>query len=274
MENQKTSIIKEFYNTVAYLLKYESSAKTVDRERSVLSLICDFYESPSLFEDCWKSVDEARSLQVCSDESLLKNSCTCEHSATWDLKMDVLLKHSIERTKYFNRYVFERELKEAADFGETDACKLLACLNWMGVIFPVNKTVALNIWSNLAINGDWEAIRAVIYAYDAQENESESTRWRHILGILRDEYEAFAPVALCSKHKECTVDEVQLANLILFIRQKNARGGGKNIDRSMLHYVLVSNESFEYKMERLSSDTNYNLVMALEDRFMGKKYGF
>ena len=42
----------------------------------------------------------------------------------------------------------------------------------------------------------------------------------------------------------------------------------------MLHYVLVSNESFEYKMERLSSDTNYNLVMALEDRFMGKKYGF
>ena len=70
------------------------------------------------------------------------------------------------------------------------------------------------------------------------------------------------------------MDEVQLANLILFIRQKNARGGGKNIDRSMLHYVLVSNESFEYKMERLSSDTNYNLVMALEDRFMGKKYGF
>ena len=274
MENQMINIIKEFYNTVAYLLKYESSAKTIDVEHKVLGLICEFHGAPELAEDCLARIEEARCLQVCSDESLLKNSGACIRGAALDIKMDVLLTHRIERIKAFNCCIFDRELKEAADLGNTEACKLLACLCWCGAVFPVNKTLAISIWSNLAINGDWEAMHALIYAYDVKGENEQADRWRHVLAILREEYDSFAPVALCSKHKDSTAEEVQLANLIMFIRQKNAKGGTKNIDRSMLHYVLASKESFEYKMERLSSDTNYNLVMSMEDRFTGRKYGF
>ena len=274
MEHIWTNIIKEFYSAIAFLLKYNSDAQTVKIERDILDLICEVHHCQEEKERLWNYVDAAKCLQICSDETLLQTLSSLNSNVALSLKMEALQSHRIERIKVFNSVIFSAELKETADLGDKDACKLLACLNWLGSILPENRQVALKIWSALAANGDWDAISMLIYAYEQNDDWQESGKWQNILRILRSEYESFSPIALPSKHTNCSAEEIQFANLIMFIRQKNAKKEVKFMDRPMIHYVLESKENYEYKMERLASDTNYYLVMRMEDQYLGKKFGF
>lgn len=274
MENIWTNIIKEFYSAIAFLLKYNSDHQTMNMEKDILDLICRVHNCQEEKKQLWNYIDAARCLQICSDETLLQTLSPLDSNIALSLKMEVLQSHRIERIKVFNSVIFANELKESADLGDKDACKLLAYLYWLGSILPENRQVALKIWSALAANGDWEAISVLVYAYEQNDNMQESKKWKNILNILRCEYESFSPVALSSKYANCSAEELQFANLIMFIRQKNAKKELKSIDRPMIHYVLESKENYEYKMERLASDTNYYLIMRMEDQYLGKKFGF
>ena len=274
MEHTYTNIIREFYQSIAFLLRYDGNEETVKAEKEILKLLCEIHHCQTSTDEIWEHIELARNLQLCSDEALLETMSPFVSDVAITLKLEVLQTHQIDRTKKFNPVIFTSELKEAADLGSKDACKLLAYLDWLGYITSENKQVAIKIWSALAANGDWEAISALVYAYDQNGNVKESGKWRNILMILKSEYESFSSVALSSKYKSCSAEEVQFANLIMFIRQKNAGKSVQSMDRPMIHYVLESKDNFEYKMERIASDTNYYLVMKMEDRYAGKKFGF
>lgn len=274
METLRTKIIKEFYSAVSFLLRYNGDHQTMNMEEDILDLICRVHNCCEEKERLWNYIDAARSLQLCSDEALLQTLPSFEPNIALPLKMEALQSRCVERIKVFNSVIFANELKESADLGDKDACKLLAYLYWLGTVLPENKQVALKIWSALAINGDWEAIYILIYAYEQNDNIQESNKWKNILNILRCEYESFSPVALPSKYADYSAEELQFANLIMFIRQKNTHEDIRLIDRPMIHYVLESKDNYEYKMARLASKTNYYMVMRIEDQYYGKKFGF
>lgn len=46
------------------------------------------------------------------------------------------------------------------------------------------------------------------------------------------------------------------------------------MDRPMIQYVLDSADDYATKMSKISSETNYYLVMHIEDKYSNKVYGF
>lgn len=273
MEYILTTLIREFYSTEAFLLRYDNSKEKNKIERAIVRLVCSVHDAQDAEESVWRCVERAGCLQLCSDEALLQTTASDSDTAL-TLKLEALQVNKVEKIKTFNSVVLANELREAADLGDKNACKLLACLCWLGVILPENKQVALKIWLALAVNGDWGAISALVYAYTHNGDVQEANKWRNVLNILQSEYESFSPIALSSQYADCSLEEVQFANLIMFIKQKNARKAANAIDRPMIYYILKSKESFENKMARLSSDTNYYLVMKMEDQDSRRKIGF
>jgi hypothetical protein len=275
MEEKWTSVIKEFYNTVAFLLNYEANDETVGAEKAILGLICEIRDCRGNEAMLWDRIEEARCIQVCSDETIARSLIpSFSRNVAMTLRMDALQANNIDRIRMFNIHAFTDEIRECADLGNRVACKLLAALYWIGSLLPKNRQVALKIWSTLAASGDTDAIRTLVYAYDEEKNTEESQKWRNVLGILLAQYESFSPVALASDYKEYTSEEIHLANLISFIRQSGGSRDTGMIDRPMMHYVLESKEDYEFKMKRIATDTNYYLVMKMNDQYMGKKFGF
>ena len=273
MEYTCTGIIREFYHATVFLCRYSSNEQTVKAEKALLGLLCEIHGCREQ-EESWRRIEKARVLQLCSDETLLQTVGARAYDTALTLKLEVLQANQIERIKNFNPNIFTNELKEAADLGNKEACKLLAPLHWLGCILPENKKVAVKIWSALAVNGDWDSISALIYAHTQNGDFREANKWKNVLRILQSEYESFSPIALPSRYADCSPGEVQFANLIMFIKQKNTARATTAIDRPMIHYVLESKENFEHKMKRLSSETNYYLVMKAEDLYAEKKFGF
>jgi hypothetical protein len=274
MENTYIGIIKEFYKVIAYLLKYECDEETIKIEKAILDLLCEIHCVQDKKEDIWRWIESARDLQLCTDENLLQMISVFNHTVAVSLKLEALQTHRIDRLKSFHPVLFSNDIQEGADLGDHYACKLWAYLSWLGIVLPENKQKALKLWAMLATNGDRESISMLCFAYDEVGRLQEADKWRNILNILNEEYESFSSVALSSKYKDFSAEEVQFANLIMLIKQKNANRRSEFMDRPMLCYVLESEADMEYKMECISSDANYYSLMKLEDRYSGKKFGF
>lgn len=273
MDYKTTSIIKDFYDTVAFLLQYERTDRTANIEKQILRLLCEQQDGQDVYDACQQSIEDAGFLQVCTDEALIRASALSGDAAP-EIKLGVLRTNNIERLRTYNEWIFANTLREYANLGLPEACKLIACLSYLGTVLPENREAAVNVWSTLATNGDWSAMRSLVHAYGEMGNQAEALRWQHILTILQSEYEAFSPVAQRAKYGDYTEDEVQFANLIMFIRRKNVGRRTQILDHPMLHYVLESKEQYENKMCRLSSETNYYMVMEMEERATVKKCGF
>ena len=269
-----SSAIKEYYDIVAPILAYEPCEESIAIERSVLEFLCAIRNDAENLEACWQAIEQARCLQSGTDGNLLGYGDFNRDSVIFDLKMEVLQEHKVIKPKRFDATLFADEVREDANLGMRNACKLLACMNWLGLIMPQNTQVAMAIWRVLATNGEWSALDALIYTARQLGDAAQQEKWSHILSILEAEYDSFSPIALCSEYQQFSEDEVQYANLIMFIKQKNVSQNRAMINRPMLHYVIESKESYETKMSRLSADTNYFFVMHQQDRKAAKKIGF
>ena len=274
MKNKEISIVlQEYYNIVSPLLEFEDCDTIREIERKVLSFLCEVMGCDKLCEDCWELIDSAKCLQSFADGALLFSSDSCRDNIAFDIKMESLKENNINKVKKFIEELFIQELKQKANMGERNSCKLLATMSWLSVGVSSNIGVAQNIWSMLAVSGDWVSLDMLIYVYQSL-NKTEAEMWKHVKEILYSEYESFSAIAQYSNYSDYLEEEVQLANLIMFVSQMKDRRAAKTIDRPMLHYVLNSGDDYKTKMVKLSSDTNYYLAMHVENKYANKEYGF
>lgn len=267
-------IIKEYFNTISPVLVFRPCEQTNKMTQQVLSLLCTANDCGHLESGCRALLAESDALQSCSDGALLRSSDILQDNIACDIRMDMLSEMRIQKLRSFDASIFVQELQRHANAGERNACKLLAVLYWLGQTVPQNTTTALNIWSMLAMSGDVHALDLLVYGNTLTGRTAEAGRWMHIRSILQAACDAFSAIALPAQHPDCTEEEIQTANLILFISQKQAPKGTSALCRPMLQYVLHSKDDFRTKMNRLSEDTNYFLVMYDENKPAPKKYGF
>lgn len=272
--NMMSMIIKEYFNIISPLLAFEECEINCEAENQVLALLCEVKKCNELFDGCRLLIDRAKCLQVYSDGSMLGEADTAQLGVIYDIKMEVLTECGIDRLRKFDECIFIDELKADANLGDSNSCKLLAFLNWMGLIVPKNQVSAQNLWSVLAMNGDRLSIEMLIYSYESAGDAGQTEKWTHIHNILLAEYEAFSAIALYSDYEDCTEEEVQIANLIMLISQKNSLKGTAKVNRSMIHYMLNSKSDYRTKMDKLSSETNYYLAMHIEDKCCERRCGF
>ena len=272
--NLKCELLNEYFDIVAPLLAYESCEIICETEQKILALLCEMKDSVNLFAECWKMIESAKCLQTCSDVALLDSSDISHDSVAYDIKRDALLAANIKKAKRFNEISFVEEVKTNANIGQINSCKLLAFLSWIGCLVPQNKNMAKRIWSFLAMNGDLLSIEMLIISNGAEEERGQQQKWLHIKNILESEYNSFSAIATYSNYPMYSEEEVQVANLIMFLSQKSTQNGGKIIDRPMIQYVLDSEDDYKTKISKISSDTNYYLVMHVEGKYSNKEYGF
>lgn len=269
-ENQTGILLNAYYRTISPLLQYIPCEKTDPLERQVLSLLCRVKGCGEAEEACWAMIDNAKCLQSALDGALLLSTDGESSCVAYDIKMELLTALQISKPRNFEEATFLENLQLLAGAGQKNACMLLACLNWLGLLLPENKQTALHIWSALAVSGDRLSMELLIYGHDSLGQPEEKEKWSHIARILQTEQENFSPIASALRYPDYAEQEVQLANIILFISQ----AGAAKLNRPMLHYVLHSKDDYATKMVRLSTETNYYLVMHTEDRFSQKEYGF
>lgn len=269
-EKQIGILLNAYYQTISPLLQYLPCEKTNALEQQILSLLCHVKACSQLEEVCRTMIDSAKCLQSSLDGALLMSIDADQSCVAYDIKMDLLTALQISKPRNFEEATFLENLQLLANAGQKNACMLLACLNWLGLLLPENRQTALNIWSVLAVSGDRLSIQLLIYGYDTLGQSEEKEKWSHIAHILQREQENFSAIASCLNYPDYTEQEVQLANIILFISQT----GSAKLNRPMLHYVLYSKDDYTAKMARISTETNYYLVMHTEDRFSHKEYGF
>lgn len=273
MERKITGIIKEYYDTIATLLEYQGCGETLAMERSILHLLFDFAGCKAQFETYWSDVEKAQRIQTCTDEMLLSASAM-GYDILSDLKMQALTRLNISKQKKFDAFLFADTVQKRANEGRRSDCKLFACMNWLGIMIPENKSVALKIWSLLAASDDLEAMQMLICGYRAFENVAQAEKWSHVLAILRREHENFSPVALQTQYPGYSEEELELANLVLFVAHKTPSAMEQKIDRPMLTYILESGESYGAKMRRLNDNTNYSFLIYVENRCANRHFGF
>ena len=256
------------------VLAYESCETTCEIEQKVLALLCEMKNTVSLFADCWKMIEDSKCLQTCSDIALLDSSDITHDSVAYDIKRDAIVAANIKKAKRFNEISFVEEIKSTSNIGQINSCKLLAFLSWIGCLVPQNKSIAKRIWSFLAMSGDRLSLEMLIYANGVEEEKGQQQKWLHVKNILESEYDSFSAIATYSKYSMYSEEEVQIANLIMFISQINTQNGGKIINRPMIQYVLDSADDYKTKISKISSDTNYYLTMHVEGKYSNKEYGF
>lgn len=275
MSYTKTNvIIKEYFGIISPILEFEPCEKTVELEKKVIELLCAVKGEEALVEDCWICIEDAKCLQTSGDGVLLFSAEKTPLGTVYDIKTAALTSSNIDKLRSFDVLTFIDELKTNANLGKINSCKLLAFLSWMGELVPENKETSKNILLSLAINGDALAVDMLIYCFASLGETAEKEKWEHISTILKTEKERFSAVASYSSYSDYSDEEVQTANLIMCITQKNAAGEGGMINRPMTHYVLHSKDDYIAKMDMLSGNINYYLVLHAEERQKNKKYGF
>jgi len=271
MKNKVKEILKEYFSVISPLLEYESNESSLRIEQEVLKLLCCIAEAEELVSECWEKVKEVACLQTAMDGILMENANVTVRSIIGEMKYEVLTENKVETLKMFDTDLFVARVKENAFLGDKDACKLLAVLKWIGLGLPEDKTVAVSIWEQVALSGDFFAIRALNYVNQKEDNGID---WTKVLEILESSKERFASIAKKSDYAEYKEEEVQLANLILCIRQKGSARNGKHLNLPLLYYMLHSKEEYEVRMSHLSAEQNYYLLLQKEEKYGNKKYGF
>ena len=119
------------------------------------------------------------------------------------------------------------------------------------------------------MSGDWHGLEMLIYSYIQTGDDTSEKKWLNIRAILKSEFDSFSPVAMYSSYPNCSDEEIQTANIIMFISQKESEKG--HLNRPMIYYALNSIDDYSTKMSKLSADTNFYLALHTEDKFSKKK---
>lgn len=270
----KFELLTAYFDIVSPLLNYENCDEISEIGQNVLAFLCKIKDSTKQNAECWQMIKNAECLQTCADVALFDSSLTSYDSVACDIKRDALIAAEIGRVKKFNVDIFTEELAANANMGHPSSCRLLAVMYWAGIILPQNKAIAQKIWSFLAMSGDMLAIEIIVNTNKTKAQSAKRQRWLNIKNILETEYNSFSAIATYSKYPDYTIDEVQTANIIMFMSQSYAKNGDKCINRSMIQYLLESTDDYETKMERISSPANYHLIMHIESMYANKEFGF
>jgi len=265
-------IIKEYFDTTSCLLSYGYDEQKKEIVKSVLELILKIENKSNSFDKFWQHIEKTDALQTVSERKLLQNNDLLFHDFVFDIKIELLEKYKINHLMVLDKDIFLEILKEQAFLGEVRACKLLACLYWLETEGEQYKDVAITIWEMLAISGDFFAMKALIFANKQRNNKSENNKWNKIHKLLTDAYESFVPIV--TDDGKVSEEELELANLIIYVRQSPKEKSPEYLDRMLLYYVLHSKDSYTNKMKYLQSESNYNLLLQQEVKYNDKKFGF
>lgn len=263
-------ILLEYYETVSAVLQFERSDESVELTDKVLELLLDIFGAVDGRSDIFRSVEAAECLRTASDAMLMTADGVKDDEPAMFIKAEAIIRLGIEKPRHFDLPMLSLRAERTALNGERSSCKLLACMKWLGIGMREDRGAALGIWKMLAANGDPSAIQAAAYACGEMGDLREREKWKLVGAALAKAENEFLPMVF-----DIPLDDgAELANLILVAKSNSRQNGKSAIDRAMAYYMLYCGDSFEEKLEVLSSEKNFYPAIWESHKFNGKKYGF
>ena len=273
-ENKTKTVLREYFNTVAHLLRYEVCEQSEQVCRQILALICATHECSELFEECKAYVERTNEIQTVEDCLLLHRDPLAVRDGIAQIKMDLLMAMEVESLRIFDSELIFTVVRGRALSGDVNACRLLACMQWLGIGACENRRAAIATWEMLAASGRQGAMLALIYAWELEGDPDAAVDWITTLTLVRRADDAFSPIVPLSLCPLYTPEEVGMANLVLYLRQIHNGAQNDRLHVPMLYYALNSKDDHATKMTRLSTEQNFNLLMQEEGRSRSKRIGF
>lgn len=264
----KSVMLTEYYETVSDMLGFRPNEETQALEESILRLIFDIFGCTDDNGEIRAAIESAQGLTTLSDVLLLTDD---EITPALAVKIDILQKLKIQHLRAFDSAMFFIEIEDSALSGNKLSCKLFAALKWLGLVTEQDRKTALEIWKMLGVNGDEEAMLAVVYACDKLGETEERDKWKAAYVYLNDAERKFSPMVFSDDDNS----GVQLANLILASKNK-IKKSDTSINRALAQYILYSGDSFTEKLGMVSEDLNFYTVLWKSHQNNGKikKTGF
>ncbi len=273
-DNQIKSVIREYFETAAHLLRYEVCEQSLQVSGQILALVCATQECPELYEACFSHVLRANEIQTVEDCLLIHQDPIAVRDGIAQIKMDLLMDMDIRTLRIFDPELMFDDVRARALSGDANACRLLACMQWLGIGTSENRRSAIATWELLAASGRQGAMKALIYAWELEGDPDASVDWVTTLTLVRRADDAFSPIVPLSLCPLYTAEEVGAANLVLYLRQIHNQGQNRGLHLPMLYYAQNSKDDYATKMARLGTEQNFNLLMQEEGRSRSKRIGF
>ncbi len=266
-------IVKQFYETATMFLFYEASPTANALQKRIVKLLFDICGKKGA-KRCIKQIEDASIVSTYTDGALLESNGGKSHSFVVDIKLDILTAHKISLLKRFDTELFVQDLEDAAFVGSKSACKLLACLHWIGFDRLGDKNKAKDIWEMLAVDGDRMALYSLIYACDSLGLTEEKAKWQRICRMLDNACDSFMPIVAHDGNDDCPEEEIHLANIIMFMKRRGYIRENESIDRAMIYYIMHSDDDYLAKMDRIATESNFFTIILAEDKPSSVKIGF
>ena len=272
MNAKMKMIVKEFYTIMTCAMDYDWNEQHQDLAYKLLDFWMEINGEAERLEEIWGVVQGAACVQTCADVSLmgsLENTVSEDVKMAIGIKSDILFSNKITRQKPFDVDLLKESLRNPMERGEVCACKLWAVLCWLGLVDRCGKQTAISIWEMLAINGDESSMLSLVLGYRTLGKERDSERWNEVFRLRGD------AGAMTDVMRSLSLDPGEAESISELISCVQTRASERRhevecIDIHLARYALYSKDDLRTKLERISSERNFYLVM-LNERMREKK---
>ncbi len=274
-ETVKRQILLEYFDTVSYIMSYEWNDEFKKIAVGIIGLLADIYGVPDAAEECTEMTEKVANLQTVQDIALMAGD-EIASSVAFTVKASYITANDIRMQRIFDHGIAVMAVKRAAEEGERSACRLWACMNWLGSFPEADRRRAVEVWKTLAASCEISAVKALVYAYGVMGDTAERDMWAAVGEALENASRNFLPLVLPDGNDRCGGRAVMLADLILAAagRRNTSAEASRNIDRAMAYYILYCDGLFEEKLARVSSQGSFYPLVWECRRFENSKFGF
>ena len=265
-------IVKEFYTAMTCAMDYEWNEQHKSLAHKVLNFLLEINGEAELLDEIWSVIHGAACVKTCADVSLmgsLENTVSEDVKMAIGIKSDILFSKQITRQKPFDIDLLKESLRTPVERGETRACKLWAVLCWLGLVDRCGKQTAISIWEMLAINGDETAMLALALGHRTLGKERDAELWNEVFH-LRGDVGAMTSVMEALSLEPGEAESICELISCVQTRASERRQEVECIDVHLARYALYSKDDLRTKLERISSERNFYLVM-LNERMREKR---
>lgn len=271
-------IMAEFYETMYNVLPYEWSTSNEQFSKEVLNLVLLISGQVDCKEQCFELLNQASNLQTVTDRNILNwnlDEVSIPERIVLDLKSTVLKRKDVHTLSTFDIDIVLKNVKRDITLGSKCACKLYACMNWLGIGVEKKPENAIAIWETLAYDGDEFSMQALKYAYSEINDKHKAQIWEEVYEILNINSDSLCPIIEENYYETSSEEAIQKAELILCIINSNRTSEKKGLNLSQLYYAINSQDTQDNKIINLCDpQTNYYLLLLREKRIGNKKFGF
>lgn len=281
MTAKQKFLMKEYFCCQGNLTRYEWGENLKEFSHRLYELISEIHGEKPNVEECWQIIEKIGSIQSAADLKMvgtMKGRFSENEELVISLKADYIGEKDLGAVKKFDHDLVFAEQRELADNGSESACKLWAYMNWLLGTEKGQRT-AIQWWEILGVSGDIPSMKALVYAYRIMGDEDNSGLWEEATWIMQGSEGIFTPLSINKGDKCLRKEAVELAQLILCIKNRKSKQEVRYVDKYMSHYALKSTDPIGEKIRKLTMETDFYMVLYEESiqktrSFIGFVSGF